>query len=169
MSRKYRFCPRCGKELVKGERGGTQRKLCPDEACGFVHWNNPLPVVAALVEHEGEIILARQAHWPDTWYGIITGFLEKDETPEEGVLRELKEELDLDGTIESLIGVHAFPMRNEVIISYHVKATGTITLSDELEAIKRVQPHKLRGWDFGTGLAVKEWVDAQNFEDTFST
>lgn len=159
MSRRYKFCPKCGKELEKAERGGAERKVCPDDSCGFVHWNNPLPVVAAIVEHEGEVLLARQAHWPETWFGIITGFLEKDETPEEGILREVKEELDLDGTVESFVGVYAFPMRNELIVAYHVKAEGTIQLSEELEKIKRVPINKLKGWDFGTGLAVKDWVE----------
>jgi len=38
---------------------GASRMACPDAACGYVHWDNPIPVVAAIVEHEGRVILAR--------------------------------------------------------------------------------------------------------------
>jgi NADH pyrophosphatase NudC (nudix superfamily) len=37
----------------------------------------------------------------------ITGFLEKGETPENGVLREVTEELGLTGSSAELIGVYA--------------------------------------------------------------
>ena len=39
--------------------GGRPRPACPDNQCGFVHWNNPVPVVAAIVEHDNEIALVR--------------------------------------------------------------------------------------------------------------
>ena len=47
MSRPFKFCPRCAKPLDTVEYDGVQRQRCPDKACGFVHWNNPVPVVAA--------------------------------------------------------------------------------------------------------------------------
>ena len=155
---KYVYCPQCCKELVSQERGGRERSLCPDSACGFVHWDNPLPVVAALVEFEGNIILVRNVGWPETWFGLVTGFLERDETPEAGVLRELQEELSLNGEIVSRIGVYAFPMRNELIVAYHVRATGSIHLGEELEAYKAIPPEKLKAWPMGTGEAVRDWL-----------
>ena len=139
-------------------RSGRDRLACPDEACGYVHWDNPLPVVAALVEHEGAVILARNRGWPEGWFGLVTGFLERGESPEAGVLRELQEELGLEGRIESLIGVYPFELRNEVIIAFHVVATGVVKLGDEIEAVKRIAPEKLRPWPVGTGLAVAEWI-----------
>ena len=54
-----RFCPRCAAPLVSRDAGGRARPACPDAACGFVHWNNPTPVVAAIVEHDGAVLLAR--------------------------------------------------------------------------------------------------------------
>jgi ADP-ribose pyrophosphatase YjhB (NUDIX family) len=159
-----RHCPRCAKGLVKGPKSGRDRLHCPDAACGFVHYDNPLPVVAALVEHEGAVILARNRGWPAGWFGLVTGFLERDETPEEGVLRELREELGLSGRIERLIGVYAFAQRNELIVAYHVIAEGTIRMGDELEGIKRVPPEKLRPWPFGTGQAVADWLKARQHQ-----
>jgi ADP-ribose pyrophosphatase YjhB (NUDIX family) len=135
--------------------------VCADETCGYVFYDNPLPVVAALVEHEGNVLLARNKGWPEGWFGLITGFLERGESPVAGILRELKEEVGLDGEIVGLIGVYEFAQRNEVIIAYHVRAHGTVVLGDEIEAVKNVPPDKLRAWPFGTGLAVKDWLEAR--------
>jgi len=127
-------------------------------ACGYVHWDNPVPVVAAIVEHEGAVILARNRDWPEKMFGLVTGFLEKDETPEAGVKREVKEELDLEPLGATLVGLYPFARRNELIIAYHVPAAGTVRLNEELAEYRRVAPEKLRPWDFGTGLAVADWL-----------
>ena len=153
-----KYCPLCKTNLVKGIVDERKRFYCPDPDCEYVHWDNPVPVVAALVEHDGEIILAHNVMWPEGMYSVITGFLEKGETPEEGTLREVQEELGLTGTIIDLIGVYSFALKNQLIIAYHVKAEGEITLNEELTDFKRIDPDKLKGWSFGTGLAVEDWV-----------
>jgi NADH pyrophosphatase NudC (nudix superfamily) len=152
------YCPRCASVLAEKEDGGRVRPACPDDACGYIYYDNPTPVVAALVEHEGDIILARNAAWTREFYGLITGFLEQGETPEDAVLRELEEELGLIGTIVSMIGVYAFFRFNQLIVVYHIRAEGVIVLGEELSAIKRVPPDRLEPWPAGTGLAVRDWL-----------
>ena len=158
------YCPQCRTELVSGEHGGAPRRICPDEACNFIHWNNPAPVVAAVVEYNGEVILARNAAWPEWMFGLITGFLEAGETPEDGMLREVKEELGLDGRIGGLIGVYEFIQRNEVIIAYHVEAEGVVELGDELAAWKAVPLDRCKAWPFDTGLALRDWLRTRGIE-----
>ena len=114
--------------------------------------------MAAIVEHEGKVLLVRAKGWPEKMYGLVTGFLEKGEDPKLGILREVKEELGLDGEIVSLVGAYTFEMRNELIVAYHVKATGTVTVGEELEGYKAIEPAKLRPWPFGTGHAVSDWL-----------
>jgi NAD+ diphosphatase len=73
--------------------------------CGFIHYDNPTPVVAAVVEHNGKVALAHNRAWPQTlrsFYGLITGFLERRESPEQCASRAVKEELDLDATAATL-------------------------------------------------------------------
>jgi NADH pyrophosphatase NudC (nudix superfamily) len=155
----YAFCPRCASPLAVRHDGERDRATCPREGCGFVHYDNPLPVVAAIVEREGSVVLVRQPSWPEKMFGLVTGFLEKGESPERGVLRELKEELGLDGTVERLVGVYPFEMRNELIVAYHVRAApGPVVLGAELAAYKEVPIGALRPWPFGTGLAVADWL-----------
>lgn len=158
MMEEARHCLRCGAALVSKPTPDGARLACSDASCGFVFYGNPTPVVAAIVEHEGEVLLVAQHGWPETWFGLVTGFLERGETPEEGVLREVREELGLDGEVVSLIGAYAFVQRNELIVAYHVRASGEVSLGEELRAVKRVPIEKLRPWDFGTGHAVRDWL-----------
>ena len=88
------YCPQCKKPLTQREDGGRPRLACPDAACGFVYYDNPVPVVAALVEHDGTVILTQSKGWPKSWFGLVAGFLENGETPEDGTLREVEEELE---------------------------------------------------------------------------
>src|SRR5690606_29187982 len=69
----FTFCPRCRAQLVEAERGGRTRLVCTAEGCGFVHWNNPIPVVAAIVERDGRVILVRNHGRPVTWYVLVAG------------------------------------------------------------------------------------------------
>lgn len=130
-------------------------------ACNYTHYGNPTPVVAAIVEHEGAVVLVRNVGWPEKMFGLVSGFLEAGETPEAGVLREVREELGVTGAIASWVGAYAFEMRNELILSWHVKVEGTLVPGAELQEIKRVPIEKLRPWPFGTGLAVEEWLRRQ--------
>jgi len=146
---------------------GRERYACLEPGCGFVHWNNPLPVLAAVVEYEGKLLLARNAAWPEKMFALVTGFLERDETPEEGVARELKEETNLDAQGVSLIGVYEFMRKNELIIAYHVQASGTVALSEELAEYKLVAPENMRIWSAGTGFAVADWLGRRGYPVRF--
>lgn len=157
-----RYCPLCSVELTEMEIDGRQRLGCPADDCDYVFWNNPTPVVAALVELDGHVVLARNRTWPEKMFGLITGFLEASETPEQGVLREVKEELGLDGRIADFIGNYAFYDMNQLILAFHVVAEGQVVLGDELVEFKKIVPEKLRPWPLGTGLAVSDWLKRRN-------
>lgn len=165
MSKTYKFCPQCGQPLATGQHGDAERLACNEAACGFVHWDNPVPVVAAIVEHEGGVILAHNKLWPMKFYGLITGFLEKhDPSPEQAVIREVKEELGLDGAAANFVGHYAFARMNQILIAYHVPAAGHIVLGDELSEWKRVELAKARYWPAGTGLALRDWLRGRGYD-----
>ncbi len=161
----YRYCPHCASPLEMRDSGGRSRATCPSGH--FVHWNNPLPVVAALVEYDGRILLARNAAWTHGLFALITGFLEADETPEAGIAREVKEETNLDVVKTTLIGVYEFMRKNELIIAYHVEAEGTIALNEELAEFRLVAPERLRPWRAGTGYAMADWMRARGLPVEF--
>lgn len=156
MSLAYRFCPCCATPLTRQVLGERERASCA--ACGWVHWDNPTPVVAALIEVAGRILLARNRAWPEKMFALVTGFLERDETPLQAVAREVAEETALSTTSAELIGVYEFTRKNEVIIAYHVMAEGEIRLGEELVDYRLIEPARLRPWPLGTGLAMADWM-----------
>lgn len=152
------YCPQCGNPLRDAEIEGRRRRCCTAAGCRYIHWNNPVPVVAAIVEVSGAVILARNKAWPEKMFGLITGFLEQGETPDAAVLREVREELGLNATIARFIGNYAFFEMNQLLLAYHVPARGEIVLGDELADIKRVPIERLKPWTIGTGPAVRDWL-----------
>ena len=159
----YRFCPQCRTELATVDRGGQPRLACPQ--CRFVHWRNPVPVVAAVVERANRVVLVHSLGRPAHWYGLVAGFLERGEHPADAVLREVAEELGLEGRLESAIGIYPFERLNQVIFVYHVVVgDAPITLAaDELDDFKEVPLEKLRPWSQGTGPALRDWLATRGF------
>jgi NAD+ diphosphatase len=167
----FKFCPRCATSLADRELaedgGPTLRLVCPADACGFIHYDNPTPAVGVLLEQDGEIILARGAGWPEGFFALITGFLERNEDPVKGVMREVKEETNLDVVETNIIGNYIFERKNEVMLCYHAIVKGEIKLSPELAEYKRYRPHELRPWPRATGFAVADWMKSRGLEVTF--
>ena len=172
MNHETRFCPNCAtplQVLARMEDGGEKaRTRCP--ACDWTHWNNPTPVLAAVLEladRDGQLLLARNAAWPGRYFGLITGFMEAGETPEEGVRREVKEETSLDVSALALIGVYDFQRMNQLIIAYHARAAGEIVLSPELLEYRLFAPANVRCWRAGTGHALADWLRSRGHEPQF--
>ena len=164
-----RYCPRCAtplQPLAAAEDGGLKTRLrCP--ACGWTHWNNPTPVLAAVIEltdRDGAVLLARNAAWQGRMFGLITGFMEAGETPEQGIAREVAEETSLAVSALKLIGVYDFQRMNQVIVAYHAQAAGEITLSPELAEYKLFRPEAVRCWPAGTGRALADWLLSRGIE-----
>ncbi|MEM7467456.1 MAG: NUDIX domain-containing protein [Pseudomonadota bacterium] len=160
------FCPQCRKPLEIFPLGGRDRLACPDYKCGFVYWNNPIPVVAAIVEHEDHIVLVRNVGWPKTWYGLVTGFLEAGEMPEDGVLREVEEEIGLKATMQSYLGMYEFYRANQLLIHYHVTVESKdVTIQkNEIADYKWVHIEKVQPWTAGTGRALRDWLASRGIE-----
>lgn len=159
--KEYRYCPLCATSLEPRTFEGREHPACPAAGCGFVHWDNPLPVVAALVEVAGGIVLARNRDWPEKVFGLITGFMEKGEEPEAAVLREVREELGVSGHVAAFIGLVPFEAMNQLLIAYHITSEGEPRAGDELAEVKIVPRDRLKAWPFGTGLVVDRWLKAQ--------
>jgi NAD+ diphosphatase len=162
----WRYCPQCANALAfvtQDEDGGPKERLrCAH--CGFTHWNNPTPVLAAVVQcadRDGLVLLARNAAWSGRMFALITGFMEAGETPEAGIAREVVEETALTVESTKLLGVWDFQRMNQIIIAYHVVARGEVTLSPELAEYRLYRPEDIKCWRAGTGYAVADWLTAR--------
>ena len=164
MSHLYQYCPRCATPLTSEALGGFERRVCGNASCGFIFWDNPTPVVAAVVEHEGQIVLARNVAWPTGSFALITGFLEKNEIPGEAAQREVEEELGLKPLGANFIGHYTFERMNQLIIAFHVPAEGTVMLNEELAEWKHVAFDQAEYWPAATGLALRDWLRGRGYE-----
>ncbi|MDH5694165.1 MAG: NUDIX domain-containing protein [Gammaproteobacteria bacterium] len=147
--------------MSKKNIDGASRFQCTNDACAKIYWNNPTPVVAALVKLGGRYIVARNQKWPTGIFSLITGYLEAGEDPESAVKREVEEELGLQGQVTHYLGHHLFKEKNQLILAFEVEAAGTLKIGDELAEIKELSVGALSSYDFKplyiTEAVIKEW------------
>lgn len=101
----YHYCPNCAGRLFFAKHDGRQVLSC--SKCNFIFWNNPHPVVSALITHDNKILLIKRNKdaYKNYWAlpGGVINYLEK---PEEALTREVREETGLNLTSAELIDAY---------------------------------------------------------------
>lgn len=124
------------------------------ERCGWRWYRNPLPAAGVLIERpgsEGEaILLVRRAVEPGLGdWDLPAGFLEPNESMEEGARREAHEEAGIDVELIRLIGVYASRPANAVSAVYLARPRDPdqpVTLDHESSAFAWVTRAELARW-----------------------
>lgn len=103
MPLKPKFCMQCGQPVATRDIAGTPRAVCP--SCDTIHYENPLPVAAALVLNDRrEVLLVRRARPPHQGQWCLPmGFAEMGEAIADAARRELKEEAGIDARMLRLL------------------------------------------------------------------
>ena len=92
------YCPRCGEKTFSAQ--SEQLMACGNCKLNF-YLNAAAAVAAIIIDEKGKILFTRRAAEPHAgMLDLPGGFLELGETAEQAVIRELKEELNLE--IENL-------------------------------------------------------------------
>ena len=90
----FEYCPRCGSKHfnINGERS----RHCTN--CNLIYYANASASPAAIITNsKGEVLLATRAFDPAKGkLDLPGGFVDMNETAEEAIIREIKEELNLD-------------------------------------------------------------------------
>jgi NADH pyrophosphatase NudC (nudix superfamily) len=157
-----KYCPKCKSDLDIKVIDGKKRFCCTNSTCGYIYWNNPIPVVGILVETNKGIVLAHNVNSPPNIFSIITGFLESNEHPKDAAIRETKEELGLDAIETELLGIFPFSAANQILMAYHIKAKGEIELNEELDKVKIIQRNDLNGYSKTGKFEVQRWLNELN-------
>ena len=126
---RHRYCSNCGheSEIV---RGGWSRR-CP--GCRAEHFPRCDPVVIMLAEHDGNLLLGRQPHYPLGRFSALAGFVEPGETIEAAVAREIKEEAGIDVADVRYIASQPWPFPSSLMIGCHARALSTDLTIDYTE------------------------------------
>ncbi len=133
------YCPCCGHPLEDHLLFGRMRRKCP--SCGFVFFREPKVAAGVLVERDGKVLLVKRSVDPNKGdWALPAGFVEIDEGPVQGALREFTEETGFIGIITGLLGVfhnRTDPRGPIVIILYRAQIVGgELHPADDAEEVK---------------------------------
>ncbi len=146
IEKTYRYCPRCGAEMIEKSIDHKKRKACP--VCKFVYYHNPVPAAGVVIEKDGKILLVRRKFEPykGDWC-LPAGFMEYGESPEQCAVRETKEELGVDVELDGLYGVYSGkddPRTHAVLVMYWAKIIGgELKPGDDAEEIQLFAKDKI--------------------------
>ncbi len=139
MKPRPRHCLACGARLRAGREHGFRRWRCP--RCGWIFYGNPVPATVAVVVGPRGLLLCRRAAEPFRGYwDAAGGFLEAGESPEQGLRRELREELGarvrrarFRAFVLDHYGRDGFPVLGLV---YEVRLSGRISARSDVSEVR---------------------------------
>ena len=92
-------------------------------------------VFATIFDEDNRVLFCHRTDY-DLW-NLPGGCLEKEETPWEGVIREVKEETGLDVEIEKLAGVYSKPEEGDIVFQFICKVIGgKLEINDEADKLE---------------------------------
>ena len=108
------------KRIPEGDE--ISRAVC--DHCSHVIYDNPKIVVGSVVLHDGKVLLCRRAIEPRLGYWTVpAGYMELNETPEEGAIREAREEANADLTLAGLLAIYTIKHLSQVQMIYRATLT----------------------------------------------
>ena len=114
------FCSNCGSDKIefKTPIGDNANRFCCSN-CETIHYQNPNVVVGAIPIWEGKIMLAKRNIEPRKgFWNLPCGFLELNETVEEGAIREVLEETGVKIKLGALQTVYNLPDAQQVYMIF---------------------------------------------------
>ncbi len=97
-----------------------ERLTCPD--CGFIAYENPKIVVGSVTQAGDRILMCKRSIEPRRGYWTLpAGYMELNETTEEGAAREAWEEARARIEIDALLAVYNIPRISQVQLIYRAR------------------------------------------------
>lgn len=98
-----------------------------------MNYQNPKIIVGSVVTYRGKYLLCRRAIEPRRGFWTVpAGYLEMDETPEEGAKREALEEANAKIQIEELLAIYTVKKLGQIQMIYRAILAGSeVSAGDE--------------------------------------
>jgi NAD+ diphosphatase len=126
---RHRFCANCSFPTLPHHAGWA--RACAN--CGTEHYPRTDPVAIMLAEHEGRVLIGRQAAFPPGRYSALAGFIEVGESIEEAVRREVREEAGvIVGTVRYAAS-QPWPFPSQLMIACIAEAESDAIILDQAE------------------------------------
>lgn len=110
----HQFCGKCGTPTETMDE--EMAKICPE--CGFISFTRISPAVIVAIVKEGKLLMAKHNYGQYRKYGLIAGFVEAGETLEEGLEREIMEEVGLKVKNIKYFGSQSWPFPHSLMIGF---------------------------------------------------
>lgn len=109
-------------------------------------------VFAAIFDPYNRILLVKIKYGSRNWT-LPGGHLEANESPIDGVKREVYEETGYNVDVSHLISIYSAPIKDDLVLLFRATITGQEkwTINDEIEEIgffpREQLPHQLHAWN----------------------
>ncbi|MCE5284455.1 MAG: NAD(+) diphosphatase [Pelosinus sp.] len=122
------FCGCCGTKMATLSEELAQK--CP--SCGHIAYPKISPAIIVAITKEDKILLARSNRFPPGRYSVIAGFVEAGENLEQGVIREIKEEVGIQAKNIRYFSSQPWPYPDSLMIGFTAEwAGGEITIDNK--------------------------------------
>ena len=122
--RSIRHCRACGAPTTYREPPDDNRERAVCSACGTIHYENPLNVVGTVPVFEGKVLLCLRNIEPRKGFWTLpAGFMELNETTEQGAVRETVEEAGAQIVLGPLITLLNVVHVGQVHLYYRAEMT----------------------------------------------
>jgi ADP-ribose pyrophosphatase YjhB (NUDIX family) len=114
-----KFCSECGGEVTMRVPDGDnhERHVCLN--CGVIHYQNPKMVTGTIPVWEDRVLLCRRAIEPrQGLWTLPAGFMENNESAQEGAARETLEEANARVQVEQLYTTFNLPLISQVYLLF---------------------------------------------------
>ena len=118
--RTHMFCSMCGSGTKVAEAGLSRR--CP--RCRATHFPRTDPVVIMLVSDGERVLLGRRIGWEAGRFSILAGFVSSGETPEEAIIREVREESGIEAYSPRYVASQPWPFPSSLMLGFEAGADG---------------------------------------------
>jgi ADP-ribose pyrophosphatase YjhB (NUDIX family) len=98
--------------------------------------------VYAIIFNQGRVLLALRRNID--WWNLPGGGMEAEETVDEAMSREVREETGLEVEVEQLVGVYSKPQKQEVVLTFRCRVVGgVLTATEESRECRYFAPDAL--------------------------
>ena len=121
---KLNYCPECGKKLrIKEQQHADPALYCDTcQEFRFPIFSSAVAVVL-LNEEQSHMILIRQ--YGEAKRMLVSGYVDKGETAESAVIREVREELGMTARNIQYLGSHYYPPSETLMLNYAATVSET--------------------------------------------
>lgn len=88
----HTYCGRCGEPTTRRQIN----KFVYCNKCNTENYPHISPCIIVRIHKDDKILMARGVNFPPKSWGLIAGFIEIGESLEDGVMREVKEEINIE-------------------------------------------------------------------------